>query len=404
MNWQLFNPVGYASVLLLLCIPLLWLAQLALRRWWWLSHLAVLIAVAGLVLAKVHSLTHLSRLEVDYSQQIEAQLSRQAMAHRAAQDERAGEVADIRFAEDATGEFIDKGGLDNDRREYFDNIDNPQTPDWKKNKQQRVEGGGDDAEDLDAMIGAKAPRKGADVPDDFTEQQADDSILVTDQQKQLADRLDRANRNAGWVLLVLAGLFLAVDYMRRLNRYDQAYGPLPVPSSWADAMSPRKTVIARPARPRRSVWDELRFIARRGESFVCCTDDAELARRLLAGVGLSRLPMGLRPVRVVGVGEDAKFDDDFIFESLWFGRTCFVIESAQRAEAMMDRFLQLLAERRGSRAHTRVAVHVVWDLPEPIEDNTLHRFATLGKATGCTLMITRQPATHQRHEPDEATP
>ncbi len=63
---------------------------------------------------------------------------------------------------------------------------------------------------------------------------------------------------------------------------------------------------------------------------------------------------------------------------------------------MLARFIELMEMRRSTRAHTRQAVHVVWDMDAPIPDDVTQRFATLGRATGFTLLICRsQPHTIQ---------
>ena len=80
-------------------------------------------------------------------------------------------------------------------------------------------------------------------------------------------------------------------------------------------------------------------------------------------------------------------DDDFVFETLWFGRNSFVLSSGDRALAMLGRFNELLTERRKSRAHTLGAVHVVWDTALQIPEAALQQFAALGRATGCTLLL-----------------
>ena len=91
-------------------------------------------------------------------------------------------------------------------------------------------------------------------------------------------------------------------------------------------------------------------------------------------------------------------DDDFVFETLWYGRNSFVIDSPDRAERLLARFVELLADRRRTRAKVQQAVHVVWDLETSISEETLRQFAGLGKAAGYTLLLCREsdPADSRR--------
>ena len=179
--------------------------------------------------------------------------------------------------------------------------------------------------------------------------------------------------------------------MRRLNSYRDAYFPLPVPSAWADALYQREPVFELPENPRRSLQSELRAITRRNEVFILLTDNVDAG--VLATAELPRLPGGRWPIEVLNINAHAGLDDDFVFETLWYGRHSFVVDDPQRAAALLDRFIELLAERRGARAHTRQTVHIVWDLPGNVPQAIEERFYLLGRSTGCTLLINPKPAT-----------
>lgn len=213
---------------------------------------------------------------------------------------------------------------------------------------------------------------------------------MSDADKTMADRLDKANLTASEWVLGLAVVFVVFDYVRRLNVYDEAYCPLPVPSGWADAVTPRQAVATLPREPRRPLLGQLQHISRRGEVFVLFTIDPDLASK--ACEPMPRLPGGLLPVSVLDVRDDEKFDDGFVFETLWFGRHSFVVAEPDRAAAMLDRFLTLLTERRRSRARTRRTVYFVWDLAHRIDPDTRQRFADLAAATGWTLLFTNSTA------------
>jgi len=385
MNWEIFSTIGYVSIAFWLCMPLLWLLHM-LRRRGWLVHIALLFGVAAMVLAKINSNTYVNRIQVDRSAQIQEQLDRQALAQQAATDAREDEVAQIRFAEDANEDFLDKAGMDESDLKYLQsfNEDDPQA--WKRQKKKRSEGTIDDS--LEAHIGATEEQEGVES-DELIEEEPLDPILMSDSDKLAADKLDAMNLRMIRIMLGLGIAVVIVDYFLRANHYDRAYFPLPLPSSWVDTMTPRETVTVRPTSPRRSLLDELRVFARRGESFVYITDDPTAATN--AATTVYRLPLHAWPVEVLNVADyNGEMDDDFVFETLWYGRNSFVVNSTERGEQLLARFMELMTERRTTRAHVDQTVHVVWDIATPIPAETRHRFANLGQATGYSLLLCRE--------------
>ena len=385
MNWELFSPIGYASIAVWLCMPLLWFIHMFRRPRGRLCHVALVLGVAAYVLARINSETYINQIQVDRSQEIQEQLDRQEVARQAATQARENEVAQIRFAEDGTDDFLDQGGMDAADIEYLNSFNAEQTPEWKKAKKQRSEGAVDDS--LEAQIGATEEQQGVES-ETLDEEDSVESILMSDKDKLVADRLDAANLAMIRVLLGLGLINLVFDYLKRANVYNEAYFPLPVPSSWVDSFTPREAVVFRPETPRRSLFDELQFSARRGEPFVYLTDDAEAASR--AATTAYRFPFRCGPLEVLVV-EDANelMDDEFVFETLWYGRNSFVVNSEERAEQMMEHFLERMQERCSTRARTRHTVNVVWDVAKPVSTDVLHQFASFGRAIGYTLLISK---------------
>lgn len=386
MNWDIFSPIGYVSVALWLSMPLVWLLHLLMRQRGWLVHLALLLGVGAYVAAKVNSETYVNQIQVDRSQQIQEQLDRQELAQQAATAAREEEVAQIRFAEDAEEDFLDKAGMDESDLKYLQSFDQNAVPEWKQAKRPR--GGEVEDDSLEAQIGAIQDQEGVETAA-VIEDEPREPILMSDRDKLAADRLDAANLTMIRVMLSLGVVVVVVDYLRRANRYDSAYFPLPLPSRWVDAMSPRKTVDVRAHAPRRALLDELRVFARRGESFVYVTEDQERASQATATV--FRLPLQQGPVEVVNVANfNGQMNDDFVFETLWYGRNSFVVQSAERGEAMLMRFMELMAERSTTRAHVKQTVHIVWDVKTPITAEVRQRFAKLATATGFSLLLCQE--------------
>ncbi len=382
MNWEIFSPMGYTSVALLACVPLLWGLHLLIKPRKWLAHVAVLCAVLAVVLAEVNSQAYVSRIAVDQAEVVEQAMAARDLARQQAEKQRAEEAANIQFAEDASGDRLDKAGLDDTDLSYFESFGDD-APDWKKQKQTRDENAGAD-DDLEAMIGGTTEREGVDV-EGMEQAKEREPIFLSEKDMLTANRLDKANLTATLVMLALAVLFVVVDYVRRLNVYREAYFPLPIPSKWADALTPRPSVVVQPDKPRRSVQDELRFITRRGEVFLYFSDDPDAADE--AGAAMPRLPGGQWPIRVLDLKQASELDDRFVFETLWFGRNSFVLQDEVRALKMLESFVTWLAMRRDAKAHTNRRVHLLWDLGIEVPQPLRQRIETLGKATGLTLLI-----------------
>lgn len=385
MNWELFSLIGYVSVALWVCVPLLWLLHVLIRPRKWLGHVALLSAVCALLLAEVNSRTHVSRIAVDQTEMVRNELAARDLARQQAEAERAEDAADITFAEDAAGDRLDKAGLDDTDLEYFESFGSD-TPAWKKQKQTR-DGNADEDDDLEAMIGGVTERDGVEV-EGMAEAEKREPIFMSEKDTLAANRLDKANLTAAQVFLALAVLFVVVDYVRRLNVYREAYFPLPIPSKWADALTARSSITVYPESPRRSLQEELRFISRRGEVFLYFTDDRAEAGQVAKT--MPRLPGGKWPIHVVDLDAGGELDDRFVFETLWFGRNSFSLNDAACSLRLLEAFVEWLALRRASKAHTRQTVHLVWDLPLEVPEQTAKRLDVLCQATGFVLLINGQ--------------
>ena len=149
MNY--FSTIGYLSVLLGLTVPVLWFLyftqrvgttparQGGLQRWSCLVALGV--ALVAAILAKVNSVTYVNRIQLDQSAEIQAVQAKLDAARKLAEKSRGGEVAQVRFAEDSSGDFMDEGGMDSADLKYMEKIRQEGEPEWKKAKKSRAAGG-----------------------------------------------------------------------------------------------------------------------------------------------------------------------------------------------------------------------------------------------------------------------
>ena len=166
--------------------------------------MALVCAAGAWGLAEVNSRTYVARIAVDQTEIVEKEVAARELARKQAEADRAADAADIRFAEDAAGDQLDKAGLDDTDLEYFESFGND-TPEWKKEKQARDENAGED-DDLEAMIGGTTDRGGIDAGGVVQEAQRREPIFLSEKEMLTANRLDKINLTVTMVVFVLAVL------------------------------------------------------------------------------------------------------------------------------------------------------------------------------------------------------
>ena len=250
-----------------------------------------------------------------------------------------------------------------------------------ENVRRSTEAAQDDS--LEAQLGGGEKTDGVDTTA-LQEEEGPAPILMTEADMVMAHRLDGWNLRMIRILIVVGIGLLGLDYLRRANHYALATLPLPLPSAIYSAVTPMPAVVVRPQPARRSVPQELAWLLRRGDSFLYLAEDPSVASKTLAE--LEPFTKRRRPVNLLRVTD--AIDDDFVFESLWFGRGSFVVDSPARAERILARFLELLEERKATRARVKQVAHVVWDLEKPLPDETREALTTLAEVTGLSLFLT----------------
>lgn len=377
MNWNYFNTLGYLSVILWISVPLLCFVHSRMKPRRWLCHVALLLALLALLFAKINSETHVNRIQPDRSEQLAGIDARQEAKRQAALDSRGDEVAQIRFAEDGSEDFFDQAGMDEADLKYMEKLNEAPIPEWQKKKKSRGSGGSDEA-DLEEMIGAESKSEG--VSSEALDQAVEaEPILMGAKDVAMANRLDAINLNAIRVMLLLAVVFIVIDYLRRANVYREAYLPLPLPSSWINPLTPPPAIFERPERGRRTIPDELKWLHKRGDSFIYLTDDPNKAK------GLEDLDL----LRVAD--EDHLLKDEFVFETLWYGRGSLVVDSTAHARHLLEDFVPRLERRKTSKARVSQTAHLVWDIKEPLPEKIRTAFERLLPATGISLFLCQNP-------------
>lgn len=376
MNPNSFSILGYISVLLWLAVPVLWLLR---RRFTLPGWSALGLAILSLTLATYNSKAHVNRIEVKQAEQNINQLDAAAAKRKAVEDARGGEVADIRFAEDGDDDFIDKAGMGDADKKYVDSIDESKEPAWKGKKKKRGEAE-EESGDLEDAIGGKEVISGM-KSDSLPTEDDRPPILMTEAHKATANRIDGLNLNAARIAVLLGFLIFIIDYFSRANSYARATFPLPLPASWSNSFNPLPAVVHRPTPSRRSLPEELAWLAKRGDVFVCFTKDASGLPE-----SLPRLGKNISPIDLLHI-DGSRISDELIFESLWYGRSCFVVDSLERINTIFGSIYLQLQQRHIARARSKFNVHLIWNIDQPLHEDDIADFASFARTTGFSLFI-----------------
>ncbi len=377
MNAHSFSILGYLSVLLWLAVPLLFIFR---RRFPTPGWLPLVLAVAAYLFAAINSRTHVSRIETAVPEEVSPDaLMLAAEKRKALEKARSGEVADIRFAEDGNDDFIDKAGMDDADRKYTESLNQAEEPEWKKQKKQRGEANAKSDEFDDMLAGEESTKKLADaeLPQ---EKEPRPPILMPEADATTARLLDRLNRSVSSWVIFLGFILLIVDYLTRANIYARAGLPLPFPASLRNAFTPLPAIVTIPEKPRRTLAEELAHLTRRGDVFLCFTNDLGTIPESLPKYGKN-----LSPIEVIRV-EGHMITPELIFECLWYGRASFVADAAQ-AKPLLTALLAKLAQRQSARARARQNIHLVWDLKDSMSPSDREVFQQLASTTGFSLLL-----------------
>ena len=213
----------------------------------------------------------------------------------------------------------------------------------------------------------------------------DEPVTMLEIDMMRANQYDYLNLLIIKILIAVSVLVIIYDYLRRHNLYEVAYFPIKIPSVLANLITPYPPVIDRSRQSRRSVAEELAWLTKRGDSFVYFSSNPEnikQAEEILVPFSEKKKD-SLQVIKTV----NAECSDDFVFENWWFGRASIIVDNANRAESMVQKFIQLLGGRKSTRAKIRQTAHLVWDLDFPIPTDTQVRLKQLAARTGFSLLI-----------------
>ncbi len=377
MNSDYFSLTGWISVLVWLIVPVLWVVYSIKGPRRWLCPIALVLAIIALLLAKDNSKNYVNLIQPDRTAEMEAEKARQKASLKALKESRGNDLSDVRFAEDSASDSLDRAGMDKDDLKYLDD-QSDSSPSWKNGKKSRTAGGVDDGSVESAVGGGNAiEASDSEFLDSLAEKVP---IVMLADDLAMANRLDALNLKIIYFLVFFGILMVVIDYLKRANIYSKASLPIPLPSNWLNSLTPLPPVVERNG----SVG--LSNLAKRGDSFVYLTDSKEAADKIPDHY--TRISLKQRRVDVLRANaEQGSLDDDFIFETVWYGRSSFVVDSAARSEKLLERFIELLTKRKETRARVRQSVHIVWDLNHPMPEAQKQKLITLAKATGLSIFL-----------------
>jgi len=388
---------------------------------------AFLLSLLALLLAWINS-HNISNIEVDRTEQIEAMRAKQAAAREEEEEAKSREPETkpaARFAEETPEEAKDLAGKGQEKDKPAEKGTKGVTADEAKAaakgaeeelSKKGVEDGADDAERATEgrrhayrEQGKKAREEGKkrkieDVQDVVETKKAVSARMMPEADVIAADRFDRVNlffaRLTPWLALAL----VCLDYLSRFNKTFGYYFPLPIAGRIVDALFPKThsvhlhtaSVDPRPTPPptgsEPSGGDQgvlrqyLEDVLRKGESFIYFGPTDLWQAPELHRITLRKRKLGA-VTKLTYDSADALADSRFIFDSVWFGRYCFVVTDAEAARKLVGDLIDYLRMRRIPRAAAWSTVHIVWAFEASLPHESLRELLLLSKETNFKLVV-----------------
>jgi len=358
-----FGVIGVASVALWLAALLFVVVAVPFRKRTLPLWLAFALAVAGLGTAWVNTVL-VDRIRIDYDAEAEILRKARADAAREAVGSLKDRAAKIQFAEDSPEDQLDLAGVKDPENRYEEALRDTESTEYlyrQQGKKRRTrQANADSAAAKDAVPatggGDNAGREG--LSEQIAEEGEPEGRKMLHAELKVVQYYDKLNMIAARFAFCLTLVLVIVDYLLRFNDLSGAMYPLPIAGAFTDALSRKSHSVMLKPGSTEAVAAFLVNAVRRGENFI------------LFGAGdpwgdaiLTRTPVGCWSVHRQTLSATAgNLDEAFVFESAWFGRSCFVIEDADGSAALpvIDKLVQFLEVRRMARASARRLVNIVW--------------------------------------------
>ena len=394
-----FQTIGIASVALWMAALLLAAIFICGLRRTPVCWAALLLAIVAMVLANVNS-NNVSAIKMDFSDDLQA--ARQRAAKETKADEEAKETeADEEAEEPEDGNAEEAESPTPNQEVDAGNAEDGNAEDGNAGNDDQ----GDEPSDDEPAYSYRQRGK-ADRTDGMKVEEQEKVLIATGTEDQPvlqnvrvmkphevvhANRLDRANLFFARSTLYLAVLLVVFDYFRRFNRTFESLFPLPIGGWLVDSLFPKTHAVC-VGGARKGFWKtHLERVVRKGETFVYFGPSDPWTR-----ARLGRLPLFPKAIwsleRITQRADNTLFSDEYLYESAWFGRYCFVIvDDGRRATKMLAALVDFLQLRHATRASARHTVNVVWDLGVAGVSETLRQIAPLCQEANVKLLVAADP-------------
>lgn len=214
-------------------------------------------------------------------------------------------------------------------------------------------------------------------------------IYMKGEQVSWVRMIERGNRLAINILIFLILLALVWDYASTFNSVWSSRLPLPLSSSWIDALSakPRKVAIYPDVEEQWSAASFLSRAVRKGENLIYFGENPiweekeTLPRLSLFGLPVTRIPIFRYGAAGLPRGSECAFD------AAWFGRYVVTVTQDAPIQDMVLDFVDILTERRRSGACSEQTFVIAWDRDEALEPSFLAAMEQFSNEANLSLVI-----------------
>lgn len=400
---------------------------------------AFFLAVLGVILASANS-CFVNKIQIDWTEENKQALQKQTELRESEMKRLKDRAADVHFAEDDAYDNLDLAGVKNaDQLSKYERAAKgiQATPAYKKaGRQNRVINN-------DSTPGEVPEVERASDEEDRTRAEVKKNVkLLPPAERQQAIRLDVLNLAASRASLLIVMFCLGLDYLRRQSKTFGNVFPLPISGRTIDSWFPKKhscailsgqsdiirqylintvrkgetfiylgnadpiseNTLSQLHIPFRSIWDRaLKLILPRSVLNVCLSGLVRVGKRVRFPASIQTVMDKLRermtkvfyegcldlwPMqKIIYTEESPPFSREFVFESTWFGESCFVFVGHKLSLTIIYALQKFLDFRYHPRAVARKTVHVVWDFTDPVPGRIFHDLITLVKEANFRLLI-----------------
>jgi len=200
-----------------------------------------------------------------------------------------------------------------------------------------------------------------------------------------ADAYDRLNLFFARLVPWLALAVVCLDYLSRFNRTLGCVAPIPIAGRTVDALFPKTHAVHLQTSSPVVVRRYLDNVVRKGETFVYLGPADPVPVSEVLRWRLRK--WGWRSLKKIVASGGGFPTSDFILDSAWFGRYCFVAAGTDVARGLLADLVAYLDSRTGPRAAARRTVNVVWDFAEPLPVESLKALVPLCRETNFKLVV-----------------